>query len=62
MHGAAAVFEYPEVAAAAGALEYASEAASTASKGNFEPPVWTALVVLIGMLDHVAPQSVKSGG
>jgi HPt (histidine-containing phosphotransfer) domain-containing protein len=60
MHGAAAVFEYLEVAAAAGSLERASEAASTAHAGNFDGPVWTALVSLLGLLDHVAPQPGKS--
>jgi HPt (histidine-containing phosphotransfer) domain-containing protein len=60
MHGAAAVFEYLEVAAAAGSLERASEAASTAQAGNFDRPVWNALISLLGLLDHVAPQPHKS--
>jgi HPt (histidine-containing phosphotransfer) domain-containing protein len=60
MHGAAAVFDYLEVAAAAGSLEQASEVASTAHAGNFDRPVWTALVSLLGLLDHVAPQPSKS--
>jgi HPt (histidine-containing phosphotransfer) domain-containing protein len=57
MHGAAAIFEYADVAAAAHALEYASEAALVAHAGSFEPSVWAALVSLVGILDHVAPQS-----
>ena len=60
MHGAAAVFEYLDVAAAAGSLERASESASTGHSGNFDLPVWTALVSLLGLLDHVAPQPHKS--
>lgn len=57
MHGAAAMFEYADVAAAAHALELASGGASVAHAGNFDPSVWTALVSLVGVLDHVAPQS-----
>jgi HPt (histidine-containing phosphotransfer) domain-containing protein len=56
MHGAAAVFEYTDVAAAAHALEQASEAAFSTHAGNFDPSVWSALISLIGVLDHVAPQ------
>jgi HPt (histidine-containing phosphotransfer) domain-containing protein len=57
MHGAAAVFEYADVAAAAQRLEQASEAAAVAHAGVFDPAVWASLVSLIAVLDHVAPQS-----
>ena len=57
MHGAAAVFEYADVAAAAHRLEQASEAAAMAHTGVFEPTVWATLVSLIAVLDHVAPPS-----
>jgi HPt (histidine-containing phosphotransfer) domain-containing protein len=50
LKGAAATFEYPELAGAAGALERASFAAATAHAAHTDTDVWTALVALVDLL------------
>jgi HPt (histidine-containing phosphotransfer) domain-containing protein len=50
LKGAAATFDFPELAGAAGALERASFAAATAHAAHTDTNVWTALVALVDML------------
>jgi HPt (histidine-containing phosphotransfer) domain-containing protein len=57
MRGAAAMFNYLDVAAAAKALEQSAEVAAMSHGNNFDPGVWTPLVALLGLLDHVAPRT-----
>jgi hypothetical protein len=51
--GGAAIFEMPEVAAAACALEHAANSASSSHAGNADAAVCTALVALIRLLGQV---------
>jgi HPt (histidine-containing phosphotransfer) domain-containing protein len=50
LKGAAATFEFPELARAAGALERASFAAATVHAAHTDTDVWTALVALVDIL------------
>lgn len=50
MRGGAAVFEIPELASAARALEIAAIAAGAAGAGNNDDEVWDALVALVRLM------------
>jgi HPt (histidine-containing phosphotransfer) domain-containing protein len=50
MRGSAAVFEMPQVASAAGALEVAAIAATVSHADNTDAAVWTSLVALVRFL------------
>jgi HPt (histidine-containing phosphotransfer) domain-containing protein len=50
LKGAAATFDFPQLAHAASALERASFAAATAHAAHTDADVWTALVALVDML------------
>jgi HPt (histidine-containing phosphotransfer) domain-containing protein len=50
IRGGAAVFEIPELASAARALEIAAIAAGAASTGNNDDEVWDALVALVRLM------------
>jgi HPt (histidine-containing phosphotransfer) domain-containing protein len=50
LKGAAATFDFANLAAAAGALEQASFAAATSHAAHTDPDVWEALVALVQML------------
>jgi HPt (histidine-containing phosphotransfer) domain-containing protein len=51
IRGSAAMFEIPDVAAAACALELASISATMTHANNGDAAVWTALVALVELLD-----------
>jgi HPt (histidine-containing phosphotransfer) domain-containing protein len=53
LKGAAATFEFANLAAAAGALEQASFAAATSHAPHTDPDVWEALVALVQMLGTI---------
>jgi HPt (histidine-containing phosphotransfer) domain-containing protein len=53
LKGAAATFEFANLAAAAGALERASFAAATSHAPHTDPDVWEALVALVQMLGSI---------
>jgi len=68
IRGGAAIFEMPEVAAAARALDEAANAASMSNADNTDPAVWTALVAMVrlmGALDgnthEPSPPAPESG-
>lgn len=50
LKGAAATFDFANLAAAAGALERASFAAANSRAAHTDPDVWEALVALVDML------------
>jgi HPt (histidine-containing phosphotransfer) domain-containing protein len=62
MRGAAAMFNYLDVAAAAKALEQVAAVAATRNAKNFDPAVWAPLVALLGLLGRVAPASLNPKG
>jgi len=53
LRGAAATFEFRDLAAAAGTLERASAAASAAQAEHTDTGVWSALVALVEMLGEL---------
>jgi len=53
LKGAAATFEFANLAAAAGALEQASFAAATSHAAHTDADVWEALVALVQMLGTI---------
>jgi HPt (histidine-containing phosphotransfer) domain-containing protein len=53
LKGAAATFDYPNLSAAAGALERACFAAATSHAEHTDTDVWTALVALVDLLGEI---------
>ncbi len=53
LRGAAATFEFSDLAAAAGALERASFAAANSRAEHTDPDVWEALVALVELLGGI---------
>ena len=50
LHGAAIIFEFADVAAAAGRLEHAALLASTSHGDNADAGVWEALIFLVELM------------
>jgi HPt (histidine-containing phosphotransfer) domain-containing protein len=64
LKGAAAIFEFPDLAAAAHALERASAEAVRTEAEQTNPGVWSALVALVdllGEIDHQGPRHPLRG-
>ena len=55
LHGGAAIFDMPDMAAAADALEIAARAAADAHADNTDSTVWNALGGLVALIDRLQP-------
>jgi len=62
LKGAAATFDFANLAATAGALERASFAAANSRAANTDPDVWEALVALVDMLGAIEENTRRAAG
>jgi HPt (histidine-containing phosphotransfer) domain-containing protein len=60
LKGAAATFDFANLAAAAGALERASFAAANSRAAHTDPEVWEALVALVDMLGVIEQNTPRA--